>query len=115
MSLKIDDLFQDLLNAGNEALAAATNIANSDLTKLSGFSKRQLESIATLTATVATGLSTGDIPADQKDFELKQISQLTENFVRTIVGLALVTVEKIINAIVNVARSVLDKAVGGVI
>ncbi len=115
MSGKIDELLQEMLNAGNEALAAATNIANSDLTKLSGFSKRQLENIAKLTVTVAAGLASGDIPSDQKEFELKQIEQLTENFVRTLAGLALVTIEKILNAMVDVARGVLDKAIGAVL
>jgi len=95
MELNIDQLIEDVKSTASEVITK-------DVTTLRGFSNRQLRGIATQSALVASGIATGQIREGLRDFFLDQIVELVRNFVNTLVGLALATIERLWNAIVNV-------------
>lgn len=94
---------------------AATAILGKDVTTITGFSNRQINGLATQASLVATGVANGEIAGDTLTFFLDQLIDLTENFVKTMVGLLIVTIEKIWNAIVKVIWSAIEKVAGVVL
>lgn len=91
---------------------AATQILNKDVTTLRGFSEGQIKAIAKHSELVAKGIASGDITGDLKDFFLDSIEDMVLNFVKTLHGLMMVTIEKTWNAIVNVIWKAIDVATG---
>lgn len=105
--ISANDLAQQLIGA-------ASSVLNKDLTTVQGFAKSQLQKLAEQGAWIIEAEGMGlfkDNPALRKHF-LDGIDQLTRNFVATLVGLALTTIEKIWNAMVNIVWSALEKVVG---
>lgn len=88
-----------------------SGILEKDITTVRGFSERQLEAIAKQTALIQKGLENGDIDEDLREFFLDGLEAMTRNFVNTLKGILLVTIEKLWNALL----SFLYKAVGVVI
>ncbi len=88
-----------------------SGILEKDITTVRGFSERQLEAIAKQTALIQNGLENGDIDEDLREFFLDGLEAMTRNFVNTLKGILLVTIEKLWNALL----SFLYKAVGVVI
>ncbi len=105
MVLDINQLIEDIKNT-------ASGIINKDVATLRGFSNRQLKGIATQSALVASGIATGEIRESLRDFFLDQLVELVRNFVNTLVGLLLTTIERLWNAIVNVIWNTISKATG---
>ncbi len=105
MSLDTAQLLLDLQNAASTTLQA-------DVSTYEGFAKRQLEGIAEQTKQLAAGILSGEVSEATRDFFLQDIKDLTKTFVKTLQGLALVTIEKVWNAMVNVLQSALTKATG---
>lgn len=105
MVLDIDQLFEDLKNVASE-------IISKDVTTVRGFSTRQLKGIATQSALVASGIASNQISESLRPFVLDQIIELTQNFVNTLVGLLLVTIERLWNALVNFIWGAISKATG---
>ena len=103
MTLDIDQLIQEIKET-------SSSILRKDVTTVRGFSNRQLKGIATQSALVATGIATGQIRDTLRDFFLDQIVELVRNFVNTLVGLTLATIERLWNAIVNTIWSAISKA-----
>lgn len=95
MPLDINQLINDIKSSVSE-------IAQKDVSTIRGFSQRQLTGIANQAALVATGIATGEFTGNLKDFFLEQLVELAHNFANTLVGLVIVTIERIWNAIVNV-------------
>ncbi len=105
MSLDTAQLLLDMQNAASTTLQA-------DVSTYEGFAQRQLQGIADQTKQVAAGILTGEITEATRDFFLQDIKDLTLNFVKTLQGLAQVTVEKVWNAMVNVVWAAISKATG---
>src|SRR6266498_4613830 len=103
MVLDIDQLIEDMKSA-------ASGILSKDVTTLRGFSERQLHGIATQSALVASGIASGQIDDSTRDFFLNQLIELTKNFVNTLVGLLIVTIERLWNALVNIIWGAISKA-----
>jgi hypothetical protein len=103
MAIDIDQLIADIKNT-------ASGILQKDVETVRGFSTRQLNGIANQTALIALGISTGQITDATRDFFLDQLVELARNFVNTLVGLLIATVEKLWNAIVSVIWSAISKA-----
>jgi len=103
MALDIDQLIADIKNT-------ATDILNKDVETVRGFSNRQLSGIANQTALIAMGIATGQITEATRDFFLDQLVELARNFANTLVGLTLVTIEKLWNAVVGVIWNAISKA-----
>lgn len=92
--------------------AAASTELNADVSAFRGFSERQLEAIAKQTEFVAIGIASKQITEATKDYFLDAIEDMSLNFVRTLRGLLLASVEKVWNAIVGVIWKALSQATG---
>src|SRR5262245_41744883 len=93
---------------------AASGIINKDIQTISGFSKDQLQRIERLAIDFSEMVAAGefrDDPEAQADY-LGILEDLSKNFVRTLQGLATITIEKIWNAVVKVLWTAIDKATG---
>ena len=105
MPIDIDQLIADIKST-------ATVILQKDVETVRGFSNRQLHGIANQTALIASGIATGQITEVTRDFFLQQLVELAQNFVNTLVGLVLATIERLWNAIVSVIWNTISKATG---
>jgi hypothetical protein len=105
MTFDIDQLIADIKNT-------STAILMKDVETVRGFSTRQLNGIAHQTALIASGIASGQITEVTRDFFLQQLVELAQNFVNTLVGLILATVERLWNAIVSVIWNAISKATG---
>lgn len=101
----------NVVNIITEIKNIASGILEKDVSEVRGFSERQLEAIAKQTAIIQKGLENGDIDEDLREFFLDGLEAMTRNFVNTLKGILLVTIEKLWNALINF----LYKAVGVVI
>ncbi|MRT16440.1 hypothetical protein F3C99_05665 [Vitellibacter sp. q18] len=86
----------------------ASNILEKDISTVRGFSERQVEAIAKQTAIIQQGIANGDIDEDLREFFLDGLEAMALNFVNTLKGILMVTLEKLWNALVDF----LYKAVG---
>ncbi|HBC05772.1 MAG TPA: hypothetical protein DC015_16630 [Aequorivita sp.] len=89
----------------------ASGILEKDISTVRGFSERQVEAIAKQTVIIQKGIANGDIDEDLREFFLDGLEAMALNFVNTLKGILMVTLEKLWNALVNF----LYKAVGVVI
>ncbi len=95
----------------NDIKAAASQIIETDIATVKGFSERQLKAIAQQTALVAGGIANGQISEDTREFFLDSIEKMTENFLETLQGLLWLTVEKIWNAVIGVIWKAINGAI----
>lgn len=103
MVLDVNRLIEDIKNT-------ASGILNKDVATVRGFSDRQLHGIATQAALVASGIASGQIDDSTREFFLDQLVELSKNFVSTLVGLMLATIERLWNAIVSVIWNAISHA-----
>ncbi|WP_026450345.1 hypothetical protein [Aequorivita capsosiphonis] len=95
----------------NEIKSIASGILQEDISEVRGFSERQVEAIAIQTEIIQQGIAKGDIDEDLREFFLDGLEAMTRNFINTLKGILIVTLEKLWNALINF----LYKAVGVVI
>jgi len=105
MPLDINQLITDIKNT-------VSDIARKDSSTIRGFSNRQLTGIANQAALVAAGIASGDITDANRGFFLDQLLELAHNFARALVGLLIVTIEKIWNAIVDLIWKAISSVIG---
>ncbi|EFK11769.1 conserved hypothetical protein [delta proteobacterium NaphS2] len=105
MSIDIEKLITDMKDA-------ASQVINQDVTVLRGFSERQLKALAKQADLVASGVISGDIDEDLRDFFLDALEDMALNFAKTLRGLLMVTIEKVWNAIVRVLWGAIGAATG---
>jgi hypothetical protein len=105
MAFDVDGLLQNILSAGKTVL-------NQDLPAMGGFSQQQLQAIARQAALIAEGTLDGSINKDTRDYFLQSLEDMTRSFVNTLAGLAVVTAEKLWNAMVGVLWGAINKATG---
>jgi hypothetical protein len=94
--------------------SAATAIVGKDISTVEGFAKDQLLRIEKLSIRLGEMIIAGEFDGDpdgQKDY-LGIVQDLITNFTKTLQGLAIITIEKVWNALVNVVWTALDKATG---
>ncbi len=89
----------------------ASSILEKDISTIRGFSERQVEAIAKQTVLIQKGVENGDIDEDLREFFLDGLEAMALNFVNTLKGILMVTLEKLWNALVKF----LYKAVGVVV
>ncbi|MBK5213687.1 MAG: hypothetical protein JJE55_08525 [Flavobacteriaceae bacterium] len=89
----------------------ASGILEKDISAVRGFSERQVEAIAKQTVLIQKGVAGGDIDEELREFFLDGLEAMAHNFVNTLKGILMVTLEKLWNALVNF----LYKAVGVVV
>lgn len=105
MSIDLDQLVSDIKSAASAVLMA-------DVATFRGFSERQLMAIAQQTEFVATGIATGQITEETREFFLGSLEDMALSFAKTLRGLLMVTIEKVWNAIVGVIWNAISKATG---
>lgn len=94
MADNIVTIITDLKNITSEILGK-------DITQVRGFSERQLEAIALQTAVIQQGIASGDIDEELREFFLEGLEAMARNFVNTLKGIMMVTLEKLWNALVS--------------
>jgi hypothetical protein len=92
--------------------SSISNILGKDITTVSGFSSRQLDGIADQTVLIASGIASGEITDATREFFLNQLVEAAKNFVNTMVGLVIATIEKLWNAVVSILWKAISKATG---
>ena len=102
----------DPVQLKDEIKDVVSGILNKDITTVRGFSNRQLDGIAAQTSLIASGIASGEITDATRDFFLDQLIELAHNFVNTLIGLIITTIEKLWNAIVSVLWNAISKATG---
>lgn len=100
----------DVSALANEIKTAATASLGKDVTELRGFSERQVEAIAKQAGFVGTGIATGQITEGTRDYFLDSIEDMTMNFLKTLRGLVMATIENVWNAIVGVIWKAINAA-----
>lgn len=103
--IDVEQLIEDMKTA-------ATQILDKDVTKLRGFSERQVKAIAQQTELVAVGIASGQITEETREFFLDSIEDMALNFAETLRGLVMVTIEKVWNAVVGVLWEAIEAATG---
>ena len=98
----------DLTTIVQEIKDVASAIVKKDITTIKGFSERQAKGLATQTLIIQKGVLNGEIDDDLKEFFYNGLRDMTRNFVNTLKGLLIVTIEKLINAIVNALWKFID-------
>ncbi len=102
---------ENVANIITEIKDIASGILEKDISAVRGFSERQVEAIAKQTVLIQNGVKNGDIDEDLREFFLDGLEAMALNFVNTLKGILMVTLEKLWNALVKF----LYKAVGVVI
>jgi len=105
MGIDIDKLVVDMKDA-------ATQILKNDVSTLRGFEERQLKAIAQQAAFVEAGILSGQITEETRDFFLNGLEDAILNFVKTLRGLIMATIEKVWNAMVGVIWKALEASTG---
>ncbi|MGJ4746838.1 hypothetical protein ACQV5M_10810 [Leptospira sp. SA-E8] len=90
----------------------ATQVLKKDVSTYAGFSEKQLKDIAKQAAELEAGIIKGDVSKENEAYFSQGIKDMTVNFANTLEGLALVTVEKLWNAIVDVVWDAVEKGIG---
>lgn len=105
MTLDVNELVSEIKDT-------ISGILDKDIKEVGGFSNRQLMGIANQASLIASGIASGEITEETRDFFLDQLVQLAHNFVRTLIGLLIATVERLWNAVVNILWQAISKATG---
>jgi len=94
--------------------AAATGVINKDITTIAGFAQSQEKKLAQFAIWIAEAELVGEFKDDPqlRDDFLRSLRDMTRDFVNTLRGLTMITIEKIWNAVVGVIWDALDKATG---
>jgi hypothetical protein len=85
----------------NDVIDALNGILNDDVTRYVDFAHRQTTALALQASAIAQAFINGDITEDDRDWHLKNLAELSENFARAVAGLTVLTIEKAWNAIVG--------------
>lgn len=104
----------DIQQLTTDIKTAATDILRADVSTFKGFSERQVQAIAQQSALVEIGIQTGQITDETKDFFLDSLEDMALNFVRTLRGLLMVTIEKVWNAIVGAIWKAIKASIPGI-
>lgn len=107
MAIDVNQLTTDIKTA-------ATDILRADVSTFRGFSERQVKAIAQQAALVEAGIQTGQITDETKDFFLDGLEDMALNFVKTLRGLLMVTIEKVWNAIVGTIWRAIQTSIPGI-
>lgn len=108
MATSVDQLIVEIKDA-------AKAILGKDISAMRGFSERQLQALAQQAILVESGILSGQITAETREFFLDSLEQMALNFVNTLRGLVEITIEKVWNAIVEAIWRAIGAATGMVL
>ncbi|MBA5628778.1 hypothetical protein [Moheibacter lacus] len=92
----------ELSNLLAEIKTATSDILDKDLSKVRGFSKRQLKAIGVQTLLIKEGVDSGEISGELQTFFEESLKNMVTNFVNTLKGITAVILEKVWNAVVEI-------------
>lgn len=101
----------DLTTLISQIQNIASGILEKDVTTMRGFAANQVEAIARQTLLLQQGVLSGEIPEDLIEFFFDGLEKMTLNFVNTLKGLLLITIEKVWNAINDFLWNVINSVV----
>jgi len=104
-ALDVGKLLVDIQNA-------ARPIHQRDLKAIQGFSETQLRALGQFAASLAAGIASGEIGKDIQPFMLQALKDMTKHFVGVLQGLALITIQNLMDAIVDVVVKAISVASG---
>ena len=78
---------------------AMSNILNTDVKLLRGYSKAKAHTIARFTKLIAEGYANGEIDEAELEQELDELDDMVARFIRNIKALANTTIERLIKAV----------------
>jgi len=92
----------------------ATGILKKDVTQMTGFSQSQLEKLAAQAQGIAEMQLAGVFNGNEelRNHFVSQLEDMTRNFVKVVQGLAMITAEKLFNAVVNTVWKAIGAATG---
>lgn len=99
------DLTQKLKQAASEFL-------NKEIDTVSGYCKKSLKAIAQQAVIISININTGTITDINRPFFLSRIALMLQDFVRSLIGLLLITKEKLLDILINVLLNALFIATG---
>jgi len=91
--------------------SAVTDVLGKDLTTYKTYSEDMVRGMAEQAKSIGLSYAAGLITADRRDSFLKDLANTAEVFAKTLVGLAMVTVEKVWNAVVGVLWKAINTAI----
>jgi archaellum component FlaC len=103
--IDISKIISEIKNTGLATL-------EKDISTITGFSERQVTALAQQTKIVARGILTGEITKETREFFLKSLKEMAENFVRTLQGILDVLIDKFLNAVIGILWKTIETAVG---
>jgi molybdopterin biosynthesis enzyme len=95
--------------------AAVTGVLQKDVAVYEGYNQRQVQAMAQQTLWIAQASVAGQLTPDLREFFLKQLEDSALVFAKTLAGLAMITIEKVWNAVVGVLWSTVNTAISSVL
>lgn len=106
----------DIAQLGTDILGAVQGVIEDDLPQFRNFVRLQLEGLAEQAALVAKGLAAGWIDTeDERKHWADTLRHMTREFLRTIRALVVITVERALNAIIEVFQRLFERTAGTLI
>lgn len=96
---------------GKDILDALNGLLEDDIGNYVEFAERQTKALAKQAAWIAEATLNGELSDDDRDWFLKNLEKLAENFARTVIALTILTLEKAWNAIVGTLWKAINGAV----
>jgi hypothetical protein len=95
---------------GRTIVTELSTLLQDDIKHHAAFAERQAKALAKQAAWIAEASIAGELNDDDRDWFVENLKRMTENFVRTLVGLTILTIEKAWNAVVNVLWGAINAA-----
>jgi hypothetical protein len=102
----------DIGKVVSDIKTAATGVLGKDISAVEGFAETQLQMLAQQAAWIAQDTLSGQLSADLRDYFLENLKTLTGDFLNTLRGLVVITLEKLWNAVVGVLWDAIGSAIG---
>lgn len=102
----------DVKQLAKDITNAASNVLDKDIKELRGFSKKQVAALAKQSELIGKAIASGDIDEDLQDFFLDSLEDMALNFVKTLRGILVITIEKVWNAVVGVIWRAIESVTG---
>lgn len=99
----------------SDAIAAANAAVSGDITKMGGYAEAKLRAMAKQASMIGTYYASKLIDDSDLPHFLDGLEDMATSFLRTLVGLIRIQIEKAWNAIVGVLWGAIEAATGGVL
>ncbi|MGB0695570.1 MAG: hypothetical protein ACPGOY_07965 [Rhodospirillaceae bacterium] len=109
--MSLSETFEPVL--GN-VLELGRNLLNQNLELAQGYSEKALTRIISFAKLIAKGIAQGDIDTREGlEDALDYLKAMVARFIRMLIAIALVTVERFINGVIEILLGAIKTAIGG--